>query len=334
MTEDNSNVEQSNVELEQDGTSVDNKDNMFFLGKKAFISALVAIALNPLGIVIGYTVARWLHQPDFSAPFEVTVDAQTRLIPIKKELLTTLTEEDYYKPPVLSEMQADEIEDAKIDASVAEKLLPEAQAMSEEWNAFICDGESNLKILENWKPGITLAVIPMSIEVFNQQAPQTIAERSKKELQGIYESELKDTKSALERLDNLIQQLNNIVASNEAKERTGICVITVGVLNSGDAEGVIYPNASLNFSGNSVALVTKPLDTKRNQWQQDTGGYTLIPPHIFRRIELTLDSAATKGGEEEKWKKFVQAHGNNQEITVILQTSNGELTAKGHMPLY
>ena len=174
----------------------------------------------------------------------------------------------------------------------------------------------------------------MNIEVFNQQAPQTIAERNPKELQGIYESELKDTRSSLERLDNLIQKLNNIVASNEAKERTGVCVITVGVLNSGDAEGVIYPNASLNFSGNSVALVTKPLDTQRTPWQQDTGGYTLISPHTFRRIEFNLNSAATKGGEEEKWKKFVQAHGNNQEIRVILQTSKGELTAKGQMPLY
>jgi len=36
----------------------DNEAGAFLLGKKAFVATLVAIALNPIGIVLGYGVSR------------------------------------------------------------------------------------------------------------------------------------------------------------------------------------------------------------------------------------------------------------------------------------
>src|SRR5690349_11860945 len=67
----------------------DNDSGVFVLGKKAFITTVIAIALNPIGIAVGYAVGKWLQAPKLTVQ-TVTIEAETEGVTLTKDLVPIL----------------------------------------------------------------------------------------------------------------------------------------------------------------------------------------------------------------------------------------------------
>ena len=71
----------------------------------------------------------------------------------------------------------------------------------------------------------------------------------------------------------------------------------IGVLNSGDSDGVVSPEAELQFAGNSIFLHS---GANRR--------YTVIKSHSFREIQLIVNEGGSKKDSVEKWQGLVMKH--------------------------
>ncbi len=158
------------------------------------------------------------------------------------------------------------------------------------------------------------------------EAPQTVANRNKNELLGIYRSSLADITAKLDDLEHLLDYLQT---HQNSEKRTGEATIRLGVLNSGDSEGVVYPKALLRSAAGEIDLA--PTTAGNQILGPSSGGYVVVPARSFREVTFTMDRS-TRGDAAENWKKLLQATSGN-DITVVLQTSAGSLTAKGKLPL-
>jgi len=124
------------------------------------------------------------------------------------------------------------------------------------------------------------------------EPPQTIANRDKNELLGVYRRALKDVESRLEDAGRLLEYLQ---AHPPSHRRTGEAVIKVGVLNSGDSEGVVYPKALLRSSVGEIDLTAKEnrqadaIDNPALGNVGGSGGYVVVPPRSFREATFVMD---------------------------------------------
>jgi hypothetical protein len=300
------------------------------IGKKALLSALIAIALNPVGIAVGYFVGKWLQGPRLSIK-KVIVDPSIEAN-LPPELVNTLNNleqgspntplwrlspeerKNFYSGALSSEM----IIFVTSDAEIYKGLL-----LSDKKNA-----EDNLKIVEGWKRGEPLVVHRISIlneEELHSESPQQIAERSPKALSGIYSSALDDINSRLDQLALLLDFLKK-----NAHNRSGDAFVKVGVLNSGDSEGVVYPEAVLTSAAGEIDLEASQPPTFI-AGVTDTGGYVVVPAHSFRQINYHV-SASSRSDARDNWRKLIKASSPG-EITVEIHTGSGSFRGGGNLPL-
>lgn len=312
-------------------------NDALILGKKAFVSTLVAIALNPIGIAVGYGVGKWLQAPRLGAP-TVLVDAQTEGVRVPPELMSVL--QNIGGIPFglsLSQNDRERLRQGVLSATAVPNFLNYAEDSKGRLASYKIDLEANIAATQKWNRGQELILRPIDREGVTSEAPQTIANRDKNELLGIYRSSLNATVSRLDGLTRMIEFLQSLGQSDSIGKRTGEATITVGVLNSGDSEGVVYPKAVLHSPVGDIDLTAKPNEPSQDPFggpESDTlrssGGYIVVPPRSFREAAFVMDRS-TRGDAADRWKKLVQSS-RGDEITIDLQTSGGALPAKGNLP--
>ena len=307
---------------------------VFVLSKKAFISTVVAIALNPIGVAVGYGVGKWLQAPKLTVQ-TLNVDVATAGIQLPKDML-----------PILQGLQAtgvittwrfkpDEQERLKkgnLTSAAARSIASDAEAYMASlamWTQILQD---NITATQQWSRGQDLIVKPIVLAngASMAEAPQTIVNRNKNELLGIYRSELRDIQGSS---DDAGRLMNYLQAQPANETRTGEATIVAGILNSGDSEGVVYPKALLRSAAGEIDLAPSAAVSQSVAVGNvaNAGGYVVVPPRSFREITFAMGNS-TRGNAAENWKKLVQS-GRGDDVTVILQTSGGSLLAKGKLPL-
>jgi hypothetical protein len=242
-------TESANLSGRSEELVADNDNKTLVLGKKAFVSTLIAIALNPVGIAVGYGVGKWLQSPRLSVPTFI-VDAQTEGVALPKDLV-----------PIVERLDSgalkggsDTLRKGDLSAETARTVIAEAEESRAFLSSYKQDVESNIATTLKWTRGKELIVRPLTFAggSLTAEAPQTIVNRDRNELLGIYRSTLKDVESRIEELERLLKYLDDHPPSDK---RTGEAIIKVGVLNSGDSEGVLYPKGILRCLIGEVDLI-------------------------------------------------------------------------------
>jgi hypothetical protein len=99
--------------------------------------------------------------------------------------------------------------------------------------------------------------------------------------------------------------------------RTGSIEIKVGVLNTGDSDGVISRAGALRFGDSEVFM--------------SAGQYTVVKAHSFAEIVYTINTAATAARHLEKLRGLVRA--NAQDAFEMKVTGpDFVLSVKGRFP--
>jgi hypothetical protein len=125
----------------------------------------------------------------------------------------------------------------------------------------------------------------------------------------------------LSREVSALKDLTGIFPSMRKSEtpRTGDLELIVGVLNSGDSDGVIANRATLTFDGKELWLHPQPDDT-----------WTPIKAHAFQEIRFAVGESDEDPELLKEWKAAIVA-GKKIDITVTLKTganTSGPTSAK------
>jgi len=178
--------------------------------------------------------------------------------------------------------------------------------------------ETNLATLEGWSITKELVLRPM-IDHPNLMFIEREARLDKDGAISMIIGALEDVRTKRQAIEPLVKEFERIKA-NLATQRTGRIVFGVGVLNSGDSDGVVVQNARLQF-GDSELL---PLVAD---------AYTVIKAHSFAEVEFSLDVTRSDPTAREKWEALVLNHAQEKfSISFPAAAGNKQLRAEGRLP--
>lgn len=320
------------------------KGSIFFTGKQALVTALIALALNPISIFSGYYLSKKLSKPDINIEY-VTHKIEYKKIHTSPELVKTIK---YNKPAfdqiqghiLLNEYREIADDDTNMDMKKLFILLMKSPAMlsideKELSYDFISKAvQSKEAILSNYKVKIDLlkeniAIVQNQI-VFDSTVLEDVPDLEMGPVQEagkkgpefackILEDRLLKFSNEKKGLESIISEFENIL-KQEKKERSGRVKFEIGFLNNGDTDGVIFPQGEMIINGKAIKI---------NQIQDS---YEVIKPHSFvsQSFEVNIDETPQVLLDYFKGRIL-----NNipEEYEIIIKTSGGFVHIKEKLPV-
>jgi hypothetical protein len=292
--------------------------------RKTFITTLVAICLNPVSAAVGYYMNHILQKPRLQIEY-VSENYFVENHKISAKILGELQKDQRLKaslreslmrvqqqgdPDCLSWLDGADWSDECIDrvesvaAGIMNTTTVEVEAL-----------QSNIDALKDWTPPAPLNLIPNGTVQY-----ELLTIQAQKDKQGAINM-LQRPSEVLSREVSALKDLAGIFPSMRQSEtpRTGDLELVVGVLNSGDSDGVIANRATLTFEGKELWLHPKPDDT-----------WTPIKAHAFQEIRFAVGESEQDLELLKEWKAAIVA-GKKIDISVTLKTganTNGPTSAK------
>lgn len=302
-------------------------DTPLITGRTAVITTLVSLALSPFAIVTGYYVSKRLAAPKLSIEY-IRADAErepykvskTALAPVQSDILMLDQLQDNMDFRCESWLDGDEVKPDCFDHGI--RALEQLIAAMESQSKTITD---NVQAIEAWKSsGDELVLVPIVGPDGSAPNLAAMARRNRPEALEVLRGYLKGINLKLPALKTLLSEVQAL-KSRKSMPRTGVVQFYVGVLNSGDGDAVIYPNATLKFGDSAVALVRRG-GAARNQSEQ----FTVIKGHSFAEIPLVIDDAKSEGAALSRWKALVTNQAQ-EKFTIELKTDS-QLSGDGRLP--
>jgi hypothetical protein len=91
----------------------------------------------------------------------------------------------------------------------------------------------------------------------------------------------------------------------------------VGVINSGDSDGVVTRTAMLRFGDSDVRMRAEK--------------YTVVKAHSLEEIEFNIDTRATTSGHLDRLRALIRANAQDQ-FSLEITTSDSALLVDGRFP--
>jgi len=318
--------------------------SFFLTGKQALVTALIALALNPISVFSGYYLSKRLSKPDINIEY-ITHKIEYRKIHINPELAKTIK----YNKPAFNKIQEhiflnEYKEIAKDDTDMNMKklfmLIMKSPAMlsidEKELPYDFINKAVQFKeaILSNYKVKIDLlkeniAIVQNQV-VFDSTILKNVPDLEMEPVQEagkqgpeyackVLEDRLLKFSNEKEELENIIGEFENIL-KQEKKERSGIVKFEIGFLNNGDTDGVIFPQGKMIINGEAIKI---------NQIQ---ASYEVIKPHSFVSQSFEINIDETPRALLDYFKGRIL---NNipEEYEIVIKTSGGFVHIKEKLPV-
>ncbi len=271
------------------------RETAWSASKKAFATTLVAIALNPVSAAIGYYMNYWLQRAEFGiASVNFVYDIRSREFP------QSAWDALHGNPDILARLRETLTKLAADPKSASCVAWLEKRS---EWH------DECAPVVHN----VIASFISMDnreLTALREAAGERAGARAAAPAEG-REAALERHLRELESLERVVQTLG---AAPVAAQRTGDVTFEVGVLNSGDKDGVIANHASLSTPDGTVRLATD--------------NYTTVKAHSVAYIPFHTAAA----GDPEALERF-RARVRNGERTPIAIVLDA-LSAKVRKRLY
>jgi hypothetical protein len=273
-------------------------------GRKAFITTVIALVISPLSLLLGYWLNHTLQKPRWHVEYTDTslflepssLDSEVLKKAMANNLLQVWLRQELERIAAMqqSEPCTDWLDGKPLTSRCIGDIRRAADSVSRIADSERAAAQENLKRIreKSWKDkGI---VQMMSVR------PELLAIDPEK-LSPVVTGQLAQLEDLVSQLGLLRAALQNADASSE---RTGYVEFLVGVLNTGDSDGVIYRAAKVVWGSKSLPV------------SADT--YTVVKAHSFTEITFRLESDA----DNEDLSAFRQAVVAHQEISyhVVLQS--------------
>lgn len=289
--------------------------------RTAIATTLIAIALNPISIVLGYYLGQSLRAPRLKIEY-VTIDAETILLTVDDSALSPVRQNTMLATSLGAKLPYScrgWLKEGKISEDCVTPAIQSVEELLEQASFEERILTDNVKALEKWDGESELILRPIVLPQMIGQSLNSVARQNKETASDILKSSLSSTKDRIDEIKKLHEALRTLSISGTPK-RTGKVSLQVGVLNSGGSDGVIFPEANLKFVDTSIVL---------HRGKDRT--YTVVKSHSFEELNLTVDEGGSKKDALEKWRGLVKNH-QQESFVVALKGSSESLQISGRLP--
>jgi hypothetical protein len=281
-------------------------------GRKAFITTVIALVISPLSLLLGYWLNHALQQPRWRLEYSDNViytesgspDPEVLKKAMANSLLRMWLRQEVERIAAMqrSEPCTDWIDGKPLTPRCIGDLRRAADSVLRTAESERDAARENLKRIRDktWKDKGIVQMMSVRAELLAID-PEKLAALLTGQL-----AQLEDLES---QLGPLVRALQN---ADALSNRTGYVEFKVGVLNTGDSDGVIYRRAEVVWGSKSLPV------------SADT--YTVVKAHSFAEITFGLISDENN----EDLRDFRQAVVADQEISyyVVLHSGKSSLTSE------
>lgn len=321
-------------------------ESIFFTGRNALIVTLIAIALNPLSIFIGYYLSKQLSKPDINIK-HVTHQIEYKKVDLRPELIETIKYNKYAfdqikKHIFLNEYReiADEninmdikklfillmkspvmlttnIVEGKLSYDFIIKAIRSKDAIFSDYKIKIDLIKENMKLVDSQL--VFDSAVLKNVPDLEMGPVQEAGKRGPKYAHKLLEERLVKFLGEKDGLEIIIGEFENIVKQTK-KERSGKINFEIGFLNEGDTDGVIFPQGEII------------IDEKLIKIHQTQDSYNVIKPHSFEKNSFEINIDETPQAVLNNFKGLVL---NNipEEYEIVIKTSGGFAHSKERLPV-
>jgi hypothetical protein len=292
--------------------------------RKAVIATLISVVLSPIGIGFGWYLSHLLARPKLQLeyiewdylveplkPSADVVDTVRKNRDVAAGLREILARNDTL--PECRRWLDGAAWNSECLSVVSDSVMGVHDALSVASNALT----ANLSTLEKWNPPAMPGDLDMgsgldSIYILILAKPLLTAEDKHLVLSNT-RSKLRANKRILQGLEALKTELQRLEGAQSP--RNGEVEFEAGILNAGESDGVIQPNAALVFGDARVGLVARD--------EAGSPFYAVVKAHSLARIKFALAPSESEKSSIEKLRVLLKAH-QAQEFEVHVATSDGK----------
>jgi hypothetical protein len=297
-----------------------NEQSLKTIGSKTIITVLISIALNPISIFIGYYLGKTLEAPRLELSY-AEISPINKPIEISESIARPIQGNQSLSNFLLGRISIDcnhVVIDRIINPNCFDQL---SEAVSQLIGSYEHERQEINSIIDNvmaWSTGQNL-ITPITIVPGLREKPfQTYVSEDKQGTINQLKSYIKNIDLRLEEMKVYKQEITRL-NSEPNLERTGETDIYIGVLNSGDSDGVIFPKGKLLFGDSSINIETAGL------------GYVVVKAHSFSNIKIQIDDGKSTQGALNKWKSLLKNH-NQDKFVLEMSSPSNELRYTGRLP--
>jgi hypothetical protein len=297
----------------------------FLTGRKALISTLISLALSPFAILTGYYFGKILEAPRLKIQ-HVRAEAEREPLKLHTDALTPI-HRDYGMFKAVSGQMPPTCQDWIAKGEIAKPCISESiKIVGQMTDGLTFEGKTtteNIATIQAWTPDKELVLYPVVIPGADIQRLTELARMDKMRAVEILRGFLKAVEVRRTALAGLADELRRL-EREQTTPRTGKVRFYVGVLNTGDADGVVFPDAMLNVIESKVALVRK------NSPDDADGTYTVVRAHSFEELTFEVNDAKTEKGVLDRWRGLIQKEAQ-EKFSIALKSPN-EFSADSRLP--
>jgi hypothetical protein len=321
-------------------TESEKPPSLSFTGKTALLTTLIAIALNPISIVIGYYLSQSLQAPKLEISY---VEPEYGLEPLKPSpaLLAAWNRDPYFRDDVYQGVQSVNptcrgwISETVIRSSCIGEILRLTRQTLDRQIFDKAKLETEIKKIADTPNGQRFIV---SINFAGSPACNAF---DKEGCLGELRELLIDNNTRVEVIDKFITATEEV--NRQQISRTGRVIFHAGILNQGEADSVIPPDAELTTEGRTLALRRAatagvpdspgsqqgyrfPGEAENASWSPRR--FTPVKGRGFSEVIYEIDEGMSTGANRDNFFAAIK-NKSHSEFTLKIKTPDKTLSYKG-----
>ncbi|HEV7573650.1 MAG TPA: hypothetical protein VGQ21_19310 [Thermoanaerobaculia bacterium] len=310
-----------------DTTAGSQTEGGFVTGRKALITTLVSLALSPFAIVTGYYLSKLLAAPRLTVQY-VRADADREPLKLHDDVMKSLKADLSLHDTVYSRLSSPcdkwlENNTGEVPKTCLSDSLNVAAQLVDAFTFQQKLLNENIALIQACTPDKPLVLNTLALAGGDLQKLTELARQDKARAAELFGGPLKALEMRLSALTLLLADLHRLEQMQNTP-RTGKVTFRVGILNNGDADGVVFPDASVIVIDTNVPLI------RRASADDKTGKYTVIKAHSFEEVPFEVNDAKTEKDAFAKWQGLIKKE--TQEKFSITLRSPKDLSADGRLP--
>jgi len=314
------------------GNSKRGHNSVVLTTRNALIVTVIALAFNPIYVIIGYHVSKGLRRPRINIEFANAV-IEYKKIRLPTDMLSDLRRHQdivdklLQRWLVLSAAQdvrnvmkygaiASSVKDGEITFDFAEEALEFEGEIISEYDVKIEIIKENIEILSAQE--VFDSAVLIKVPGFKMDPIEEVGRRSPKAAYDVFERWLKNVTDEKDVLKRAFSSLRTLLENG--KERSGGISFEVGLLNGGDTDGVLYPEGELSIGGRKLKLII------------EEGKYGVIKPHSFMKYVFKVKEQDVAKKDLDYLNGLV-INSIPEPYVVITKTSSGTISNQSRLPV-
>jgi hypothetical protein len=299
------------------------QDTVVEVGRRAFITAIVAIALNPVSALVGFYITHLLQRPRLSIEdiytntmVENHIFPDDALNTIRQDRQGVLSLKESIKRVGTNNAACVVWLDGKPWNDSCFSVVEEAaNGLSDFLKVEIETTQANIKELENWSSSGNLNLRPT--QSIDPQKIIVIGQANKDKTINLLRNMVSNLNGQLGTMSFIVDKLK---AMDEitVTPRTGNIQLEIGILNDGEADGLV------NRVGNLLY--------KQYKIQIFADDFMALKAHSFTRVKFTIPEEAQDKDAIAAWKGAVK-RGEQEPYSVIINPDSEQVRSNGVTPM-